>query len=77
MNQHEIIAELTKYLPVVLLKGRGEIYELQILFNIYNDNRLEIAGDANVQRETAVHCSGCVQRVITRLKAYYDKHKVW
>ena len=75
MNQ-QLIDQLTKTLPPVLLKGRGEIAELQILFNIYNDNREEITGDPNIKRETAVHCCGCVERVITRLKAYYDKHNI-
>lgn len=70
-----IIDKLNKTLPLVISKGNGEAHEIQELFNIYNEHRVEITGDPNIKRETAIFCSGCVNRVITRLKKYYDTNK--
>lgn len=70
-----IVDKLNKTLPFVISKGTGEAHEIQELFNIYNEHRGEITGDPNIKTESAIFCSGCVNRVITRLKTYYDTHK--
>ena len=63
-------SDVKQNLDIVLSKGKGEVYELQILFNLYNERRAEITGDPHASREIAPHCSGCVERVISRLKNF-------
>lgn len=53
-----------------------DVKEATKFFNIYNENRGEITGDAGIKRETATNCSACVGRVMNRLKKYYDKHNI-
>ena len=60
-------------LAIVLAKGRCEVHECQILFDLYNERRAELTGDPNASREIAPHCSGCIARVVERLKTYIDK----
>ena len=65
--------EARELLRIIEPKGRGEIEtELRPLFEIYNNNRVEITGELHTEREIAPHCSGCVPRVISRLKAYLN-----
>jgi hypothetical protein len=67
--------EVKQYMEVVLKKGRGEIVELQKIFEIYNNNRAEITGSQHAEREIAPHCSACVQRVISRLQTYLNAQR--
>lgn len=52
-----------------------DISEASKFFEIYNNYRGEITGDAGIKRETSPHCSACVGRVMNRLKRYYDLNK--
>lgn len=63
-------SDVKKNLDIVVPKGKGDTHELRLLFDLYNERRAEITGDQHASRETATHCSGCVERVLTRLKNY-------
>ena len=64
--------EVKQLIDIVLPTGRAEIAHIQKIFNIYNEHRTELIPGVTLNRETATHCSACVNRVITRLQTFLN-----
>lgn len=68
--------EVKQMIEAVLPRGSADIGHIQKIFNIYNEHRNELIPGVHLNRETGVHCSACVNRVITRLQTYLNGNKV-
>jgi hypothetical protein len=67
--------EVKQLIDIVLPTGKSDIAHIQKIFNIYNEHRHELIKGVNLNKETGTHCSGCVNRVITRLQTYLNAQR--
>lgn len=67
--EQEYKERLIKIMEAITPKGKATGPEAAELFNLYNDRLTPYESTGNI------FCSGCVHRVFTKMKEYYELNK--